>query len=58
MACVKTGYDTIELMTTSTRESLTEIQAYILIAEIQGALNELRESTATNQGLDAPMENV
>ena len=48
MACVKTGYDTIELMTTSTRESLTEIQAYILIAEIQGALNELRKSNARN----------
>ena len=58
MACVKTGYDTIELMTTSTRESLTEIQAYILITEIHGALNELRKSNATNQGFDAPMENV
>lgn len=42
MVNVRIGYDNIELMTTSTRESLTEMQAQILVCELEDAIEKLQ----------------
>ena len=44
MADVKLGYDTIDLLTVSTRESLTEMQAQILVCELEDAIEKLQQS--------------
>ena len=48
MAVVKMGYGTIDLLTVATRESLTEMQAQILICELEDAIEKLQQS---NRGI-------